>query len=139
MSGLPSRPSSFVNQRRSQRVLLAVPLEVSGKQSNNVSFTERTTTIIVNSHGALLHLQAPVVCGQSLTLKHARTEEESRCTVVDIFSGQNGISEVAVEFPEPCPRFWRVTFPPVDWSPRSAEAKKFILGSPAIKPPLAKK
>jgi hypothetical protein len=31
---------------------------------------------------------------------------------------------VGIEFDEPAPRFWRVAFPPEDWSPHSPEAKR---------------
>jgi len=136
---LPGRPSNFVNQRRSQRVLLAVRLEVSGKRANKSSFMEETRTIVVNSFGALLSLREPVMGGQILSLKNDATLEHINCTVVDIFSGQDGVPEVAIEFSEPCPRFWRVTFPPVDWSPRSPEAKKYVIEPPAARAPLAKK
>jgi hypothetical protein len=136
---LPGRPSNFVNQRRSQRVLLAVRLEVSGKRANKSSFMEETRTIVVNSFGALLSLREPVMGGQILTLKNDATLEHIDCTVVDIFSGQDGVPEVAIEFSEPCPRFWRVTFPPVDWSPRSPDAKKCVVERPVAKAPFVKK
>jgi hypothetical protein len=84
-ASLPRRPSNFVNRRRSQRVLLAVRLEVSGKRLNKTSFEEETKTIIVNSHGALLHLKESVVNGQVLSLKNDDTNEKISCTVVDIF------------------------------------------------------
>jgi hypothetical protein len=133
------RPSNFINQRRSQRVLLAVRLEVSGKRANKSSFMEETRTIVVNAYGALLSLREPVMGGQNLTLKNDATQEQISCTVVDIFSGQDAAPEVAIEFAAPCPRFWRVTFPPVDWSPRSPEAKKYVIEPPVARVPLAKK
>jgi hypothetical protein len=136
---LPGRPNSFVNQRRSQRVLLAVPMEVSGKRADKTSFAEATRTIIVNSHGALMQLKEPVKSGQILTLKNDATGEQINVTAVDVFSGQEGVPEVAIEFCEPCPRFWRVTFPPADWSARSPEAKKYEEAGKAIKEPLVKK
>jgi hypothetical protein len=136
---LPGRPSNFVNQRRSQRVLLAVRLEVTGKRANKSSFMEETRTIVVNSFGALLSLKEPVMAGQILTLKNDATLEHINCTVVDTFFGQDRVPEVAIEFSEPCPRFWRVTFPPADWSPRSPEAKKYVIEAPVARAPLVKK
>jgi hypothetical protein len=102
---LPGRPSNFAHQRRSQRVLLAVRLEVNGKRADKTSFMEETRTIIVNSHGALMHLKESVISGQILTLKNDATGEQINCTVVDSFSGQEGVPEVAIEFCEACPRF----------------------------------
>jgi len=45
---------------------------------------------------------------------------------VEIAESHAGKSEVAVEFLEPSPRFWRIAFPPEDWSARSPEAKGFV-------------
>jgi hypothetical protein len=119
------RPSALANQRRSQRILLAVPLRVSGKRANGVAFVEHVNTLIVNAHGALIPLKETVREGQPLNLRNMTTGEEVHCTVVDLNPGANGVPEVGVEFVEPNPRFWRVSFPPADWSTRSPEAKRF--------------
>ncbi len=124
MGTINPRPTASVNQRRSQRILLAVQLLVSGKRSNNAQFTERTATLVVNAHGGLLALHEAVLVGQVLTLKNLATTEEIVCTVMDINPGANGTPEVGIEFAEACARFWRVSFPPSDWSPKSPEAKR---------------
>jgi hypothetical protein len=118
---------------------MAVRLEVNGKRANNSSFMEETRTIVVNAYGALLSLRESVMGRQILTLKNVATLENTNSTVVDVFSGQEGVPEVAIEFAAPCPRFWRVTFPPVDWSPRSPEAKKYVVEPSVAKGPLVKK
>jgi PilZ domain len=119
------RPAQTANQRRSQRILLAVPLRVSGKRANGVPFVEHTKTLIVSAHGALLQLQEPVQNGQSLSLRNVVTGEEAQCAVVDLNPGASGLAEIGVEFAQPNARFWRVSFPPTDWSTRSPEAKRF--------------
>jgi hypothetical protein len=137
------RPAPTANQRRSQRILLSVPLRVSGKRVNGTTFVEHTKTLIVSAHGALLQLQEPVLQGQSLNLRNVVTGEEVACQVVDLNPGSSGLAETGVEFGQPNPRFWRVSFPPTDWSPRSPEAKRFaaspIATPPAAKEPAAKK
>jgi hypothetical protein len=136
------RPGATANQRRSQRIHLSVRLEVSGKRKNGAVFAESATTLIVNAHGGLLLLKEVVWPGQILTLKNAITTEEVSSTVVDVNPAATGAAEVGVEFCEPHPRFWRVVFPPEDWTPRSPEAKRMELGSvvrPALKPQPAKK
>jgi hypothetical protein len=45
-----------------------------------------------------VYLKEPVVNGQILILKNDATEEKINCAVVDIFSGQDGVPEVAIEF-----------------------------------------
>ena len=129
------RPSALANQRRSQRILLAVPLRVSGKRVNGAAFVEHVNTLIVNAHGALIPLKEIVHEGQPLSLRNMTTGEEVHCTVVDLNPGANGATEIGVEFVEPNPRFWRVSFPPADWSTRSPEAKRFSSSpSPAQAP-----
>jgi hypothetical protein len=110
---------------------------------NGVAFEEQTSTMIVNAHGALIQLRTVVKLGDLLQVKNLKTAEELHCKVVDINPGSNGVQEVGIEFAEPNPRFWRVSFPPSDWSPRSAEAKRFSTASTpaavAKKQPLEKK
>lgn len=119
-----ARPGSMALQRRSQRIILSVRVVVSGKRANGVAFSERTTTQVVNTHGALILLHEPVVVGQLLSVTHVGTGEELVCTVVDINPGQLEAPEIGVEFVHPNARFWRVSFPPEDWSPRSPYAKR---------------
>jgi hypothetical protein len=118
------RPSQTANQRRSQRVLVAIPVVISGNHENGLAFTERTTTAVVSAHGALILLYEPTRMGQTLQLKNLATGEQLSCTVVDMNPGQGGASEIGVEFSAPSPRFWRVSFLPMDWSSRSPEAKR---------------
>jgi hypothetical protein len=103
---------------------LSVPLRVSGKGANGAAFVEHTKTLIVSAHGALLKLQEPVLQNQSLQLRNVVTGEEVVCKVVDLNPGGSGLAEIGVEFAEANPRFWRVSFPPVDWNARNPEAKR---------------
>ena len=137
MSTLNIRPTQVVNQRRSQRVLLSVPLRISGKGMNGAPFVEHTKTLIVNAQGALLQLREPLQEGQTLSVRNVATGEEVLCKVVDLNPSANGVSELGVEFARPNPHFWRVSFPPADWSTRSPEAKRFA-SSPSVPPPSAK-
>jgi hypothetical protein len=137
--GTPNiRHVSLAQQRRSQRVLLSVPLLVSGIRENRTTFTERATTSVVNAHGALLRLRERVEMEQILRLENIATGEELECKVADISRGQDERAEVGVEFLEPSPRFWRISFPPVDWSQRSPEAKRFAGSSPEAVVPAKK-
>lgn len=129
------RPTQAANQRRSQRILLSVPLRVSGKRTNGTSFVEHAKTQIVNAHGALLQLREPVREGQALIIRNIVTGEEAPCKVVDLGPGTNGLSEIGVEFAQSNPHFWRVSFPPADWSARSPEAKRFASSSSSVPPP----
>jgi hypothetical protein len=121
-----TRPGNTPSQRRSQRIFLCVGIIVHGQKADGTAFSERTKTEVVSAHGALILLREPVSAGQSLTLGNILTSEEVPCTVAESNPGQAGVAEVGVQFVHPSPRFWRVAFPPSDWSSRSPEAKDSI-------------
>ena len=115
--------AKFSNLRRSQRVCLSMPVVVYRHGSGEHRSFEETRTLTVNTHGALIVLRMTVERGQLLTLKNPKTEQELSCRVVNVGPRQSGKTEVGVEFEQPAPRFWRIAFPPADWSPRNPEAK----------------
>jgi hypothetical protein len=112
-----------VARRRSQRVLMQVGVRIRGENPQGISFEEETETLAINAHGALILLQARVISGSKVHMKHKRTEEEQECHVVFLGPVRSGKSEIGLEFSSPRPAFWRVSFPPEDWNPRSPEAR----------------
>jgi uncharacterized membrane protein len=101
-------------RRRSMRILLSVPILVSGR-IQAAEFTEETRTLVVNAHGALISLAANVAVGQTVTILHKASRQSRECRMVYAGSVQAGKSQVGVEFLEPCPGFWQIDFPPDDW------------------------
>jgi hypothetical protein len=124
MSFLASRPNKAANRRRSQRILLSITITVEGQTSAGQAFSEITKTSVVNAHGAAILLRHAVTLGALLKITNMKTGETSMATVVDLPTGAESGAEVGVELQKPSPRFWRVAFPPEDWSPRSPEAKR---------------
>ena len=118
-----TQPNKLNTLRRSQRVCLSVPIVVSKSQTGKLASSEDTRTLIVSAHGALFVLQMQVQPGDLLILKHKKTQEELVCRVINSSPEQSGRFEVGVEFEQPAPRFWRIAFPPSDWTPRSPDAK----------------
>ena len=110
-------------RRRSARVLMHVPVRVRGDDAQGRSLSEDTETLAINAHGALVLLQARVTSGSKLYLEHKRTQEEIQCHVAFLGPVRGGKAEVGLEFSEPRPTFWRITFPPEDWSPKNPEAR----------------
>lgn len=139
MSTSHSRPGPYANERRSQRVLLSVAVVITGARANGAPFSERTSTLVVNAHGALIQLRERVLMGQKIRLKNVSTNEEISCTVVDLSPGNTAVPQVGVAFSEPSPRFWRVSFPPSDWSPRNPDAKRYARISEPTVPAVVKK
>lgn len=121
MSSLSSHLAVMNNRRRSQRVILRIPVQVIGRGPDKKPVSEMTQTAVVNAHGGLIYLSLKVVPGQVIILKNPETNEEQLCRVVRADPAADGRTEVGLEFVKPAPNFWRVAFPPADWEPRSPE------------------
>ena len=96
-------------------MLLSVPIDVSGKTARGEDFKEEARTLVVNAHGALIALSAPVAAGQKIVVGNRATQEERECRVIYLGSTQNGKTQMGVEFVKPSGTFWRIDFPPDDW------------------------
>ena len=110
-------------KRRSQRVLMQVPVRLHGTDAQGAKFDEETETLAINAHGALVLMQARVISGATIQLQHKRTSEEQECQVVFLGPVRGNKAEIGLEFSAPRPQFWRVAFPPEDWSPKGPESR----------------
>jgi hypothetical protein len=123
-----SRETSWLtaNRRRSQRVLMTIPVRVSGQTAVGLHFEEETQTRAISAHGALILVSTQVYRGQRLTLSNVQTKGALECVVAHIARHQSDHPHVGVEFMLPNPIFWHVTFPPKDWTPRHPDAKSHV-------------
>jgi hypothetical protein len=96
--------------RRTQRVQIAMPVLVRGRQ-----FEEATSTVAVNAHGCLVMLKTPVLREDQVSLVNPKTAEELPSKVVSLGKPEEGKVPVGIEFGEPSPLFWKINFPPDDW------------------------
>ena len=128
MAQSPITPSNSGARGRSQRVLMQIPLRLRGVDAQGQNFEEFTETLAINAHGALVLLAARVTSGSVVQLRHVKTEEEQECHVVFLGPVRSGRAEVGLEFTVPRPAFWRVAFPPEDWSPKHPDARTVISG-----------
>jgi PilZ domain-containing protein len=110
------------NQRRTQRVSVQVPVRVSGQNALGSRFEEETYTLVISANGALILLSAPVDKGQRLNLLNMRTEDAAECVVAYLGQRQGKQLAVGVGFTLSNPRFWRVAFPPLDWTQPEGDA-----------------
>ena len=124
ISQIPSNPSNSGARRRSQRVLMQVSVRVHGIDGQGKPFDEEADTLAINAHGALVLLQARLTSGSLLTLRNNTTKEEQECHVVFLGPVRGNKAEIGLEFSARRPQFWRVAFPPEDWSPKDPEARK---------------
>jgi hypothetical protein len=118
MSGdLHTTSAKGADARRSQRVLLRIPILVRAHFEGDVPLTEETYTQEVNAHGGLISLAMKVRPGQKLVLKNWATALEQECRVVHVRDRPAAKNEVGIVFPCAMPKFWNVDFPPPDWKP----------------------
>jgi hypothetical protein len=114
------------NRRRSQRVLVTIPVRVSGQIGAGLPFEEETQTRAISAQGALILLSTQVQRGQRLTLSNVQTKAALECVVAHIDRRQSDPPQVGVEFMLSNPMFWHVAFPPKDWTLRHPDAKSHI-------------
>ena len=90
------------------------PVDVTGAKPGLDSgkrelFAESTNSVLVFENGGVIRLAADVTPGQLLFLTHAATKREVVAQVTRKHALGSGYVEV--EFTEPAPGFWDVTFP----------------------------
>lgn len=107
--------AALPGQRRSERVLIDVPVEIGGQLAGHDVFREETFTVTVSAHGALFVLAANVALGQKITVMNTASREELEGRVAYRGPIHAGLAQVAVEFARPAPQFWPVSSPPADW------------------------
>lgn len=103
--GEPSRDLGL-GRRRAHRVDLHAPVFLYGSMKDE-PFSERSETIDVCANGALVAVNACVFPEQRILLTNLQTQQDLKCRVVRI--DKHRIA-VALEFVEPCPRFWGIDF-----------------------------
>jgi hypothetical protein len=109
--------------RRSSRVTLRVPLRINEPGTNKRFGLGEVYSVKVSLWGGLLSLcaECPVSRGQKLRIINQHSGESQESHVVYLGRLDSDRRLVAVEFLEPSPTFWGLTFPAV--APRRSTAK----------------
>ena len=116
VSAHPTAAENSAERRRSHRVYITMPVIIRGK-NGDLPFSEETHTASVSAHGCMVRLAEKVVRAQEVAILNPKTVEELPCTVTFVGQKESGKTEVGLEFIEPSPLFWRMTFPSEDWDP----------------------
>ena len=98
-------------RRRTVRVMLSVPLRVSGHTQIGEKFSIRALSHSVSLHGASIELELEVVLGEILRLENEITKEQVEGRVVSIRRTRDGKKYVAIEFVSEDANFWHMAFP----------------------------
>jgi hypothetical protein len=105
--------------RRSSRVLVSLPLAVSGQKSDGTHISGAAETILVNRHGAKIRSSVPLEDRMEVRLALLAPYKWRTGHVV---WGDSQQKEYGIELGRP-ENFWGIYFPPEDWE----------LGVPAVK------
>jgi len=101
-------------ERRSTRLLLSIPVIISGKRPQDGFMFEATAdTLVVNKHGALIRTTVNISPGTKVNLAVLPRKQSVRGQVVWITS-ESGEMKIGVEL-EPPANLWGVMFPLADW------------------------
>jgi hypothetical protein len=112
---------------------MQVSVRVRGNDAQGQRFEEEAATLAINAHGALVQLQTRLTSGSAVLMQHKQTQEEQECHVVFLGPVRSGKAEIGLEFTTACPTFWRVAFPPEDWTPKHPEARTVTSTAPSLK------
>ncbi len=104
------------DRRRSQRVLIRMPVTLEFA-ADGKRITLNAATESVNDHGAMLLCPRSLAAETQLQVRNGQTQQQRLCRVVRaaIESGDGYL--VPVEFADPAPGFWGISFPPTNWKP----------------------
>lgn len=101
---------------RPQPVALEVPVTVNGARTVEGSdkrepFSEKSATVLVFGHGAVIRISALLAPGQLVFLTNEKSKKEVVCQVVKSKMDGNAVGYVELRFTEPAPGFWGMRFP----------------------------
>lgn len=105
--------------RRSSRVLVSLPLAVSGQMSDGSHVSGSAETILVNRHGARIRSTVPLEPRMEVRVAMLAPY---KWRVGQVVWADSGEKEYGIELHRP-ENFWGIYFPPEDWE----------LGVPAVK------
>jgi hypothetical protein len=136
-------PEQEAQKRRTTRIVQAVPLTVTGVDALGRPFQERTSTLIINCHGARYQSKHYVLKNMWVTLEVPHSEPghpvrtvRGRVTWIQRPRTVRELFQVGVEL-EVSGNVWGIAFPPGDWFPFPESGSLPDLGTPPSSETLA--
>ena len=115
--------------RRSTRVLLTLPVRVSGIDEDGRPFESEGETLCVNKHGAKIRISHSLRCKEvRITLRSRQRSQRARVAYVD--EAHRGEFAIELERPE---NFWGVYFPPADWEALDTRPSEEVNSAPGLR------
>jgi len=108
------------NERRSDRVTVEIPIEVSGSDATGRDFYDNARTLVVSRHGAKILLTRKLVPEQEIAIRCSGTGKEGACRVVGHITEEAEGYTYGVSFLDAEVNPWGIEFPP------ASEAEKAL-------------
>lgn len=99
------------NPRRSDRVSIAVPLQITGTEITGQDFSEATRTHLLSRHGAALVPSRKLAPMQQIVIRNMATGEEAPARVIGQMGGQVNAYIYGVSLLDREINFWNINFP----------------------------
>ena len=108
---MPSE-APILAKRPRERVLIAIPVQVSHYAADGTPLRERGETLVVSQHGALLRLPSRPALDTSLEVLNCYSNEAARFRVAYVDAeSKDGHFRVGVEMLTHRDEFWHIEFP----------------------------
>jgi hypothetical protein len=104
------------NQRRTDRVIIRMPVRVSAVDVTGVKFSEQGHTLTINRHGATIALSRKLIPGLHLTICPVASKREVGTLVMGQMGGQSDVHIYGIALLEPNVNLWGIQFPPLSES-----------------------
>jgi hypothetical protein len=104
---------SGASTRRTDRIVLAIPIRVAGAGVTGLSFVEETKTVVVSRHGAKITLKHTLTPDQEINVRNIRTGKEADMRVIGTIAGCPDGIWYGLEFLNPSVDIWGINFPPL--------------------------
>lgn len=114
-----------IDKRRSERVMLTIPLHVQGEDAKGDTFVEEARTVTLNRHGARIRLTRRLKSGQTVRVQNILSRRETFFRVVGPVTPQTEKGgEWGIELLDGKENIWGIGFPP---APAGADANSSAL------------
>ncbi len=114
--------------RRSERVLLRIPIRVEGNDTQGSAFDEATYTLVVNRHGALIAVAHSIQPGAVIKITNLKSHIScSFHVVMRAAASLSGTPEWGVKSLKPEIEMWGVRFPDRSEEPAEADLTHVLL------------
>jgi hypothetical protein len=98
-------------KRRSDRVHLAYPIQVTGKDANGADFTETGRTAVISRQGAAILLKRKLAPDVILLIRRVEKRKQAEARIVGVIGGQDNEYLYGIILLNPQDNLWDVEFP----------------------------